>query len=169
MKYDEGPTVEVDVYVDAPIERVWSLVIDINLPSRFSTEFRGAKWVDDGPRLGASFIGRNFHSALGEWETTSFVDRFEPPFEFGWRVTDPDFPSSSWWFDLKREGSGVRLRQGGRMGPAPSGLSVAIEAMPEKEDRIVARRLQEWEAGMRGTVEGIKALAELAEQAEQAQ
>jgi hypothetical protein len=32
--------------------------------------------------------------------------------------------------------------------------------MPDKEERIVARRLQEWERNMRATVEGIKALAE---------
>jgi hypothetical protein len=34
--------------------------------------------------------------------------------------------------------------------------------MPEKEERIVARRLEEWEANMRATLEGIKRLAEQA-------
>ena len=48
------------------------------------------------------------------------------------------------------------------MGPAPSGLSIAIEAMPEKEERIVARRLDEFRANMQATVEGIKELAEAA-------
>ena len=46
------------------------------------------------------------------------------------------------------------------MGPAPSGLTIAITAMPEKEERIVARRLAEYEANMRATLEGIKHLAE---------
>lgn len=160
MRYADGPSVEVEVLVRAPIEVVWGLVSDINLPARYSAEFRGADWLDDGPELGASFVGRNFHPALGEWETVSFVDRFEPPRAFGWCVSDRENPSSSWWFELEEEGEGVRLRQGGRMGPAPSGLSIAINAMPDKEERIVARRLSEFEANMRATLEGIKAFAE---------
>jgi hypothetical protein len=46
------------------------------------------------------------------------------------------------------------------MGPAPSGLTIAIAAMPDKEERIVARRLEEFEANIRATLEGIKNLAE---------
>lgn len=160
MKYQDGPSIEVDVLVDAPIERIWELVADINLPALFSTEFLGADWLDDVPGVGARFQGRNHHKSLGGWETTSFVTRYEPPRAFGWAVTDPDNPSSSWWFELEQERGGVRLRQGMRMGPAPSGLTIAITAMPEKEERIVVRRLQEFETNMRATVEGIKRLAE---------
>ena len=97
---------------------------------------------------------------MGEWETTSFVDRWEPEAAFGWRVTDADNPSSTWWYEMDQHADGVHLRHGGRMGPAPSGLSIAIGAMPDKEQRIVARRLQEWRTNMVATVEGIKALAE---------
>ena len=62
---------------------------------------------------------------------------------------------------LAEEAAGTRLRQGMRMGPAPSGLSIAIEAMPDKEEKIVARRLVEHERNMQATLEGIKQLAEL--------
>ena len=160
MRYADGPTVEVEVVVQAPVERVWSLVTDIELPARFSAEFRGARWLGDGPRLGARFVGRNWHQAMGEWETTSTVTRFEPLQAFGWDVSDPDNPSSSWWFRLDDGPDGVRLLQGARMGPAPSGLNFAISAMPDKEERIVARRLAELERNMRATLEGIKQLAE---------
>ena len=160
MKYDEGPTIEADVLVDAPIERVWQLVTDIDLPARFSSEFLGATWLDKPPEVGARFVGRNQHNALGEWETTSIVNRYEPMRSFGWNVTDADNPSSSWWFELDEEPGGVRLRQGTRIGPAPSGLSIAITAMPEKEERIIARRLEEFERNMRATLNGIKHLAE---------
>jgi uncharacterized protein YndB with AHSA1/START domain len=160
VKYADGPTVEVDVLVAAPIERVWALVSDIELPARFSSEFLGARWIDDDQKVGARFAGRNHHDALGEWETTSFVARYEPPLAFEWAVTDGDNPSASWWFELNEEPGGTRLRQGMRMGPAPSGLSIAIDAMPDKEDRIVARRLAEHERNMRATLEGIKQLAE---------
>lgn len=156
MKYADGPTAEVDLLIGAPVEQVWEMVTDINLPAEYSTEFLGAEWLDDGPALGARFVGRSRHDRLGEWETTSWVDRYEPQREFGWAVSDLDNPSATWWFVLDQEGVGVRLRQGGRMGPAPSGLTIAITAMPDKEERIVARRLEEWERNMRATLEGIK-------------
>lgn len=160
MRYADGPTIEVDLVIEAPIELLWDLVTDINLPAQFSSEFVGAEWIDDGPALGARFIGRNHHDALGDWETTSWVDRYEPLREFGWSVSDPENPSASWWFLLDEEAAGVRVRQGGRMGPAASGLTIAITAMPDKEERIVARRLEEWERNMRATLEGIKARTE---------
>jgi uncharacterized protein YndB with AHSA1/START domain len=162
MRYEDGPTAEAEVLVAAPVERVWALVTDIGLPARFSSEFRGADWLDDGPRVGARFVGRNWHKAMGEWETTCIVNRYEPMRAFGWCVTDLDNPSSSWWFELEPDAAGVRLRQGMRMGPAPSGLNIAISAMPDKEERIVARRLEEHAANMRATLEGIKQLAEVA-------
>ena len=159
VKYSEGPAIEVEVAVAAPAWRVWGYVSDIELPARFSGEFKGAEWIDD-PGPGARFIGRNEHSALGAWETTSWVTRYEPLRAFEWAVSDPDEPSATWWFTIEEVEGGVVLRQGGRMGPAPSGLSIAINAMPEKEERIVARRLEEWRTNMQATVEGVKALAE---------
>ena len=160
MKYADGPSAEGDVLIDASLERVWELVTDIELPAQFSNEFLGARWLDDDRGIGARFVGRNFHKAMGEWETTSFVNRYERLHEFGWAVSDPENPSSTWWFVLEQEGAGVRLRQGTQMGPAPSGLTFAITAMPEKEERIVARRLEEYEANIRATLDGIKRLAE---------
>lgn len=160
MRYDDGPTAEASVRIDAPAARVWELVTDINLPAQFSDEFRGASWIGNGPALGARFVGRNWHKAMGEWETVSIVNRFEPLRTFGWCVTDVDEPSATWSFELSEQDAGVQLTQRARMGPAPSGLSIAIAAMPDKEERIVARRLEELETNMRATLEGIKRLAE---------
>jgi uncharacterized protein YndB with AHSA1/START domain len=160
VKYAEGPSIELDVLIEAPMARVWELVTDIDVPARFSAEFRGATWLDDGPRAHARFVGRNRHEALGDWETISYVSRYEPHRAFGWDVSDPAHPSASWWFELEQEPTGVRLRQGARIGPAPSGLTAAINARPDKEERIVARRLAEFEANITATLHGIKRLAE---------
>jgi hypothetical protein len=46
------------------------------------------------------------------------------------------------------------------MGPGPSGLTAAIERMPDKEERIIERRLQQHGENMTATIEGIKRLAE---------
>jgi uncharacterized protein YndB with AHSA1/START domain len=160
VRYGDGPTARAEVIIDAPLERVWELVTDIDLPARFSTEFLGARWLDDERGLGARFVGRSHHKAMGEWETVSIVTRYEPMRVFGWSVTDSEDPSSTWWFELEPHEAGVLVRQTGRIGPAPSGLTIAITAMPDKEERIIARRLEEFEANIHATLEGIKQLAE---------
>ena len=164
MKYADGPVAQAAVEVAAGIGTVWDLVTDINLPAGYSSEFRGATWLDDGPRLGARFRGRNRHEALGEWETTSVITSFEPPRRFGWDVGDPDHPAASWRFELEEDGGRTQVRYWARLGPAPSGLTVAITAMPDKEERIIARRLAELEANMTATLAGIKELAEARDQ-----
>jgi len=47
-----------------------------------------------------------------------------------------------------------------QLGPGPSGISYAIESMPDKESRILRRRLAEHQANMQATIAGIKNLAE---------
>jgi uncharacterized protein YndB with AHSA1/START domain len=160
MRYADAPTASVEVVVAAPIERVWAFTSDIDLPARFSDEFQGAEWLDDGPAVGARFRGRNQHPASGAWETTCIVTRYDEPTVFEWAVGDAAYPSARWRFELSPDGDGVRLTQWCQMGPAPSGLTPAILAMPDKEERIVARRLEEFRTNMRATVEGIKQLAE---------
>jgi uncharacterized protein YndB with AHSA1/START domain len=162
MRYADCPTVEVEVHVEAPPARVWALVTDIDLPARFSSEFQEGIWLEEAgaATLGAQFKGRNRHPARGEWETTSTVVACEPERVFGWAVGDPEHPAASWRFELEADAGGTRLRQWARMGPAPSGVTMVIEAMPDMEERIVARRLEEWRGNMLATVEGIKALAE---------
>jgi uncharacterized protein YndB with AHSA1/START domain len=160
VRYSDSPSVEVDIHIEAGPDRVWPLITDINLPARFSTEFQGARWLDDstGAAEGARFAGRNMHQATGEWETTCTVTACEAGRLFAWAVGDPAFPSASWSFEVEPDGGGSRLRQRAQMGPA-------IEAMPDKEERIVARRLAEFETNMLATLEGIKALAEASESA----
>lgn len=161
MKFADGPMVEVDVHIDARPDRVWELVTDIGLPARFSSEFQGADWLDgDGPRLGARFVGRNHHPSGAKWESTSVVVACEPERLFAWAVGHPDQPMASWRFELDADATGTRLRQRAQLGPGRSRLTGVIEARPDKEERIVALRLEELRANMQATVEGIKAVAE---------
>lgn len=161
-RYADGPTVEVETWIDSPPERVWELVTDMQLIARISDELQEVQWLDGahGPSLGARFTGRNRHDALGEWTTTSHVVEFEPQRVFGWAVRDPENPMASWRFALRPADGGTQLSQWVRMGPAPSGLSLAIERMPEKEQKIVFVRLRDFERGMTANLAGIKELAE---------
>jgi hypothetical protein len=156
MRYADGPTVTVDVFIEAPPATVWALVSDIAVPAQFSTELQSAEWIEEG----VSFRGRNAHPAAGEWETTSYVTVLLPESVFEYAVGDAVNPSASWRWTVEPEGEGTRLTQWMRMGPAPSGLTPAIEAMPDKEERIVARRLDEHRFNMLANLAGIKDLAE---------
>ncbi len=163
VRFTDGPGTWAETPVAAPIEDVWAAVTDINLPARFSGEFLGARWKTTGPAPGACFVGRNRHPAVGEWRTESFVTEFEPHRVFGWAVSDPDNPGARWRFVLDPSGpSGdrCRLRFEVTLGPGPSGTTAAIAAMPDKESRIIHRRLNELHANMARTVAGIRDLIE---------
>lgn len=153
-----GTWVEIDIA--ASPERVWALAADIELPARFSDELQGAWWEGDAPGQGASFVGRSRHQAIGEWEVQCFVEVYEPLRSFGWATMALEHPGARWRFDLEPTDQGTRLRFSMSIGPAPSGISIAIESMPEKEPRILHRRVSEHHANMTRTVEGIRDLAE---------
>jgi hypothetical protein len=162
LRLSDCPTAEVSVVVAAAPRAVWPLVADIGLPARFSSEFQGAEWLDGAttPALGARFRGRNYHPAAGEWETTSTICEYQPERALGWSVGSPEFPAARWRFVLEPAGDITRLTQWVQLGPGPSGVSYAIESMPDKESRILHRRLTEHRANMQATIAGIKALAE---------
>jgi uncharacterized protein YndB with AHSA1/START domain len=159
MKFADGPSVEVDTYVDAPPELVWTVVVDLTRMGEWSSENKGGEWMDGEPALGTRFRGVNQREDF-KWETVSVVTQFTPPSIFEWKVGDPDNPAATWRYELKPEGGGTRLRQRADVGPGPSGLTMAIDRMPDKEERIVARRCDELRANMTATVEGIKAAVE---------
>jgi uncharacterized protein YndB with AHSA1/START domain len=161
--YADCPTAAAEVYIEAPPERVWAMVSDIFLMTELSSELRQVAWLDggaEGPAAGRQFTGRSAHPAMGEWETVSTVTECDKPRRFAWAVGDPDHPGATWRFTLKPEGEGTRLEQWYQMGPARSGLNIAIDAMPDKEAKIVFVRLREHEAAMRHNLKTIKDSAE---------
>ena len=164
MKYAECPTVTVTADIAAPPGAIWDLVSDIELSSRFSSEVSGASWIDGatGPALDAHFVGHSAHDAIGEWTTTCIVTGFEPQRLFEWSVIGRDGDVSSIWrYTLGEPGDrGTHLEYWFQMGPGRGGLNYAIEAMPDKEERIVARRLEEHKVNMQRVADGVKALAE---------
>ncbi|WP_328452173.1 MULTISPECIES: SRPBCC family protein [unclassified Amycolatopsis] len=161
MKVSDCPTTQVEVRIEASPAEVWHWLLDVDLPSRFSTEFQGGGWVEgSAPGLGAQFRGRNSHPVAGEWETVSTITGYEPGRLFAWAVMDVANPAASWKFQLIPDGEGTILRQWAQIGPGPSNLTAIIGSMPEHEEEIVAMRLGELHDNMQRTVDGIKSLAE---------
>ncbi len=162
LRYSDCPSTAAELVVSAPPSVVWPLICDIQMPARFSSEFQGGQWLGDAtcPVLGARFTGRNHHPARGEWETVSTICAYEPERLLGWAVGDTDCPAATWRFTLAPEGDGTRITQWMQMGPGESGISELIKQMPDKESRILQRRLAEHHANMTATLEGIRRLAE---------
>jgi uncharacterized protein YndB with AHSA1/START domain len=161
-RYADKPTVEVPIEIDAPPERVWAVVSDISVMPGSSPELQAVEWLDgrNEAGLGARFAGHNRHEAFGEWSTESVIVEYDPPWVFAWAVGDPEWPSAVWRFSLEPRDGGTLLRQWMQMGPGRSGLSFAIDQMPDKEQKIVFVRLREMEANMGATLAAIKGLAE---------
>jgi len=162
--YADTPTVAAEIYIESPPERLWALVSDIFLMPGLSAELQEVAWLDGvgGPAVGHRFTGRNAHQAMGQWETVSTVVECDEPRRFAWAVGDPGHPSATWRFILRPKGTGTVLEQWTRMGPARSGINFAIDARPDKEQKIVFVRLRELEAGMKHNLAAIKELAETA-------
>jgi uncharacterized protein YndB with AHSA1/START domain len=160
-RYADGPTAEVTTWIDAPAEAVWPAVVDLAAMAGTSPELQAVEWLDGaGPAVGSRFVGHNRHDALGEWAATSQVVECVPPRVFAWAVHDPADPAATWRFTLRPEGAGTWLTEWVRLGPGRSGLSQAIEKMPDKEQKIVFVRLREFETNMAATLACIKERAE---------
>lgn len=161
-RYADKPQVEVRTWIDAPPERVWRLVSDVTRIPETSPELQSVEWLDGatGPAVGARFLGRSSHEALGEWATTSHVIEFEPGRVFAWAVEDPENPTAIWRFRIEPRDNGTELSQWMQMGPGRSGLSFAIDRMPDKEQKIVFVRMREFESNMTATLACIKKWAE---------
>ena len=163
-RYADKPTVQVRTWIDAVPERVWAVVSDVQLMPQMSAELQMVTWCDGatGPALGVRFVGASKHEALGEWSTQSQIVEYDPPRVFGWAVQDPDNPTALWRFTLEPHDGGTELTQWMQMGPARSGLSLAIDRMPDKEQKIVFVRLREFENAITGTLARIKQRVESA-------
>lgn len=162
MRYRDQPTIEVTQRVRCDVPTAWRYVTDINLPARCSTELQSVEWLDpDGTlRVGARFRGHSRHEALGEWETVCEVVEVEDQRRWVWNVSGPEGVTATWGFEVEPARDGTLIRQWARMGPAPSGLSIGIAAQPDKEARIISRRIAEWQQNMQANLDWIRAEAE---------
>lgn len=157
MRYRDQPTIEVTERVRCDVRTAWKFVTDIGLPARCSSELEAVEWLgeSDGVEVGARFRGRNKHEAFGDWSTVCEVVEVQDGRRWVYNVIGPEGVSATWGFEVEPASDGVLIRQWARMGPGPSGLSPAIAAQPEKEARIVARRLAEWQQNMQANLDWI--------------
>jgi hypothetical protein len=89
------------------------------------------------------FLGRSSHDAFGDWKTVCEVVEVEDQRRWGLERHRPRRCRRDVRFEVEPAGDGVLIRQWGRMGPGPSGLTPAILAQPDKEAREIVRWLSE--------------------------
>ncbi len=158
----DGPGTVVEQDIRASIDEIWNAVTDISMPAAFSSEFVGARWLEDpgsgsaDPAIGATFVGTNTHEARGQWEVPCFVSHYEQRVTFGWVTSDRDNPGARWRFDLEPIAGAVRVRFSMNLGPGPSGLTEIIAARPDLEGRILDRRIAEHRANMTRVLDGLR-------------
>jgi hypothetical protein len=97
--------------------------------------------------------GAAISNALGAWETECEIAEYDQGARWTWNVMGPEVVSATWGFEVEPASDGVLVR----MGSGRSGLSFAIDARPELEARIVARRLTEWQRDMQTNLDCIRA------------
>ncbi|BBZ20845.1 hypothetical protein MGAD_51800 [Mycolicibacterium gadium] len=77
-----------------------------------------------------------------------------------WNVLGIEGIAATWGFEVEPASDGVLIRQWARLGPGTSGLTIGIANQPNKEARIVARRLSEWLQNMQANREWIRSHVE---------
>lgn len=159
VRYRDCPTVEVSEKLAVDPATAWTAVTDIALPMTTSPELKAVRWLDGatGPAVGARFEGDNANEHLGEWTTTCTVVEVDAPRRWVWDVGAPGAETwSTWGFEVDPARDGCVVRQWFRLGPGRSGLSIALDAMPDREGRIIEVRLAEHRASMAATLVALK-------------
>ncbi|WP_028660428.1 SRPBCC family protein [Nocardioides insulae] len=95
--------------IAATPQEVYAVVSDVTRTGEWSPTCRECRWEEgDGPRVGASFIGRN-ETPDRTWETRSEVVAAEPGSEFAWMVGKGFV---RWSFAMRpTQGGGTELTQ----------------------------------------------------------
>ncbi len=144
--------------VAAPPETIWRLISDLNRMGEWSPECTGISWVGSspgaaGPSVGAVFKGRN-RSGIRRWSTRGTIVAADPNRRIAWDIAALGLPGARWAYSIEPTDAGSRVteswedKRGGI-------LSVLGRLATGIKDRPAHN-----EAGMRTTLERLKAAAE---------
>ena len=152
---------EDSIEIDAPVEKVWALVTDIPGMSKRSPQVVKTSVKGGVVKEGAKFRNLN-KQGFKRWPTNGKVVRFQPPTdssagEFAFRISEN---WTVWSFELQPTASGgTRLTE---RREAPDGVSKLSQVMTKLALGGQGPFTDELRAGIRQTLERIKAEAETA-------
>ena len=149
-----APELEATIDIDAAPERVWALVADIERMSSWSPQVVSSTVNGDTVGPGTTFVNENRQDDV-VWPTNARVERFEPPLEFAFKVKENRLVWSFRLEPLASGGTRVTERR-----EAPDGITDLSIAFTEKYLDGVEEFTERQRAGMRETLERLKAEAE---------
>lgn len=150
------PSIEVEIVVSAPPQRVWDVVSDVARMGEWSPEcIKVFIWGRRGVRQGARMTGIN-RRKLVFWPTTSIIHRYDEGRAIGWRTLDS---GARWIYELEPDESGAVTRVVERR-ELPKGHSRLAKIFGAVFLGGLSEHGDELRDGMRMTLERIKTTAE---------
>jgi uncharacterized protein YndB with AHSA1/START domain len=143
------------VRVDAPPDKAWDVVADLDHISRWSPECYRVRWQGQprGAVVGARFLGFN-KQGWRRWFTRNRVEEVEPGEVLTFLTRDN---GTRWSFRLEPDGDGTRLTQTRELPPSRPFLAKTLLVLFMGG---IDAHDQHMEENMRQTLERVKALAE---------
>ncbi len=103
------------VVIEAPAERIYSLVADLPRMGDWSPECRRVEWLDGstGPAVGATFVGHNQGGPAGlmKWSRRGRILTADPGREFAFVTEEGGRESTEWRYRLEPLESGTRVTE----------------------------------------------------------
>jgi hypothetical protein len=147
-----------EIVVAAPPDRVYDLVADVTRTPELSPEVISARWLDGaaGPAVGARFEAVNAGRTGRRWRNRPVVTAADPGREFAFARTEPFAGTIAWRYRFEAVDGGTRVVE-----------SYHVERPVTRIGWFVIERVfrggnrrEELRAGMRTTLERLRALAE---------
>ena len=99
----------MNLYIDAPPDKIWELVSDITKMGEYSPEVIEAEWIDDatGPVVGARYRGHVKRNERGPvYWTTCKITECVPGQVFEFAVIIRERPVNTWRYEFRATGDG---------------------------------------------------------------
>jgi uncharacterized protein YndB with AHSA1/START domain len=151
----DQPRDEVSLHIEAPPERVYEIVTDIAQMGRLSPECTGGRWLGGatGAAVGARFKGSN-KRGFARWSTTNEVVAADPGRVFSFETQQS---AARWTYRMEPEGTGTLVTETRELYKERPKVAVLFTKLLLGGEEGHEDELR---AGMRQTLERLKALAE---------
>jgi len=145
------------------------MVSDVTRMGEWSPECRSCRWeTDAGGGVGSRFVGSNHESdpvsgREWDWDMLCEVTVADRPDRFEWSVLTEawDMETSVWTFLFEPHGDRTIVTETFAMKRPPTGLQELLDRRtPDEQLRLIAKRRERLDAGIRATLAALKASAE---------
>ena len=151
-----------ETIIDAPPERIYTLVADMPRMGEWSPECQNVEWVDGatGPEAGATFVGHNRGGPRGlmKWSRRGRVLVADSGREFAFITEEGGRESTEWRYRFEAVDGGTRVTESYDVKWIPAWARIVD---------VPTNRHRELQEAMRHTLEQLKSTAEAKDEAGQ--